>query len=131
MGTGARSRPRAKYLSPRAPSQRSSKHHCQELDRRGFICWYDNRMEKLTKDGMTDGVKCSAFVLLFLSADVLTRPFVLHELSEAMKARKHVYFLGLELRELNAKADAAAGDALVLQWNLTLPARLGQTVVDE
>ena len=67
------------------------------MERRGFVCWYDNRMEKLTKEGMTEGVQGSAFVLLFLSAEVLTRPYVLHELSEAIQARKEVILLPVSL----------------------------------
>ena len=49
---------------------------CQELEKRGFSCWYDQRMENLTKDGMEQGVRASAAVILFLSEGVLARPFV-------------------------------------------------------
>ena len=48
----------------------------QELDKRGFRCWYDNRMESLTREAMAEGVQDSCFVILFLSGGVLERPFV-------------------------------------------------------
>ena len=49
---------------------------CHEMELRGFVCWYDNKMTDLTKEGMAAGVKGSMFVILFLSHDVLTRPYV-------------------------------------------------------
>ena len=59
-----------------------------KLERRGFRCWYDNKMEKLTKDSMADGVQKNCFVLLFLSEGVLTRPFVQLEIGVALEAKK-------------------------------------------
>ena len=41
---------------------------------------------------MAAGVQKSAFLVLFLSEGVLTRPFVLFELEEAVRARKTVLF---------------------------------------
>ena len=51
----------------------------QELERRGFRCWYDNKMQKLTKEAMAEGVQQSAFLILFLSEGVLERPYVQFE----------------------------------------------------
>merc|ERR1719262_1912214 len=62
----------------------------QELERRAFRCWYDNKMERLTKDAMAEGVQQSAFLILFLSEGVLTRPYVQFELEEAKKTGKQV-----------------------------------------
>ena len=37
---------------------------CLELQKRGFLCWYDNQMAKLTREAMADGVQGSCFVVL-------------------------------------------------------------------
>jgi hypothetical protein len=39
-------------------------------------CWYDNRADDLTKEGMRAGIESAGCFLLFLSAGVLSRPFV-------------------------------------------------------
>ena len=65
----------------------------QELKARGFSCWYDNRMTNLTKQGMADGVRSSAVFVLFLSKDVLQRPFVRFEIGEALKHSKQILLL--------------------------------------
>ena len=64
-----------------------------ELTARGFRCWYDNRMSNLTKQGMADGVRFSAVFVLFLSQEVLTRPFVRFEVGEALKNKKGILLL--------------------------------------
>jgi hypothetical protein len=46
-----------------------------ELQKLGFICWYDNRATDLTKEGMSKGIVHAAAFLLFLSKGVLERPF--------------------------------------------------------
>jgi hypothetical protein len=46
-----------------------------ELRQLGFACWYDNRADDLTKEGMRQGVVHAAAFLLFLSKGVLDRPF--------------------------------------------------------
>ena len=47
-------------------------------------------MESLTREAMAKGVQESCFVILFLSAGVLERPFVRFELEEARKVGKKV-----------------------------------------
>ena len=42
---------------------------------------------------MADGVSKSGFLVLFLSEGVLTRPFVLFELEEAVRAKKTLLLL--------------------------------------
>ena len=61
-----------------------------ELNRRGYSCWYDNRMTNLTKQGMSDGVRSSAVFVLFLSKGVPRRPFVRFEVGEALKHAKQM-----------------------------------------
>jgi hypothetical protein len=46
-----------------------------ELRQMGFSCWYDQRAEDLTKDGMKHGIEGAAAFLLFLSEGILDRPF--------------------------------------------------------
>jgi hypothetical protein len=46
-----------------------------ELRQLGFACWYDNRADDLTKEGMRKGIVHAAAFLLFLSKGVLDRPF--------------------------------------------------------
>jgi hypothetical protein len=46
-----------------------------ELRQLGFTCWYDNRADDLTKEGMRKGIVHAAAFLLFLSKGVLDRPF--------------------------------------------------------
>jgi hypothetical protein len=46
-----------------------------ELRQLGFACWYDNRADDLTKEGMRQGIVHAAAFLLFLSKGVLDRPF--------------------------------------------------------
>jgi hypothetical protein len=46
-----------------------------ELRQLGFACWYDNRADDLTKEGMRQGIVHAAAFLLFLSEGVLDRPF--------------------------------------------------------
>ena len=50
-------------------------------------------MSNLTKQGMADGVRGSAVFVLFLSKDVLQRPFVRFEVGEALKNRKKILLL--------------------------------------
>ena len=63
---------------------------CLELQKRGFVCWYDNQMSSLTKEAMADGIRNACYVLLFLSAGVLTRPYVLFEIEEAVKCGRPI-----------------------------------------
>jgi hypothetical protein len=46
-----------------------------ELRQLGFNCWYDNRADDLTKEGMRQGILHAAAFLLFLSKGILDRPF--------------------------------------------------------
>ena len=62
----------------------------QELASLGFRVWYDNKMDRLTKEAMAEGVRDSGFVILFLSSGVLQRPYVQFELEEALNAGKKV-----------------------------------------
>ena len=50
--------------------------------------WYDQRADNLTKEGMQEGIEGAAAVILFLSAGVMERPFVLFEVREALKLGK-------------------------------------------
>jgi hypothetical protein len=63
---------------------------CTFLQGYGFICWYDMDAEDLTSDGMAQGVLESDIYVLFLSAGVLTRPFVHMELREAKRLNKRI-----------------------------------------
>ena len=63
----------------------------QELERRGFSCWYDNKMQNLTKEAMAEGVRESSFVILFLSQGVLERPFA--RSSWSAQAQHQIFFL--------------------------------------
>jgi len=55
-----------------------------ELRQLGFTCWYDNRADDLTKEGMRKGIVHAAAFLLFLSKGVLDRPFCEYQ---------HLFFL--------------------------------------
>ena len=46
-----------------------------ELRQLGFACWYDNRADDLTKEGMRQGIVNSGAFIVFLSAGILARPF--------------------------------------------------------
>ena len=73
-------------LTPACPPAHASS-HCQatggdqansiylELERMGFKVWYDNRASDLTKEGMLKGIERAAAFILFLSNDVLNRPY--------------------------------------------------------
>ena len=41
----------------------------------GFKVWYDNRASDLTKEGMLKGIERAAAFVLFLSINVLNRPY--------------------------------------------------------
>ena len=50
-------------------------------------------MATLTKEAMAEGVKSSAFVLLFLSAGVLGRAYVRFEIQEAVACGRAVILM--------------------------------------
>ena len=52
--------------------------------------WYDNRASDLTKEGMLKGIERAAAFLLFLSLDVLQRPYCQMEIRHALALRKPV-----------------------------------------
>ena len=61
-----------------------------ELERMGFKVWYDNRADDLTKEGMLKGIEQAAAFILFLSSDVLTRPYCQMEIRQALALEKPV-----------------------------------------
>jgi hypothetical protein len=61
-----------------------------ELEKLGLKTWYDQSDEDVTKEGMREGLEQSLAVLLFLSAGVLSRPFVQFEVRTAMDLGKPI-----------------------------------------
>eukprot|EP00935_MAST-01C_sp_MAST-1C-sp1_P000509 g509.t1 len=66
-----------------------------DLLRMGFRCWFDKMVSgnKVTKEGMREGIEKSGAFVLFLSKGVLTRDFVIFELRTALEAKKPIVFL--------------------------------------
>ena len=64
-----------------------------ELERMGFSVWYDNRADDLTKEGMLKGIEQAAVLILFLSVDVLNRPYCQMEIRHALALKKPVILL--------------------------------------
>ena len=60
--------------------------------------WYDNRASDLTKEGMLKGIEQAAAFILFLSADVLNRPYCQMEIRHALALKKPMVLLHGELR---------------------------------
>ena len=52
--------------------------------------WYDNRADDLTKEGMLKGIERAAAFILFLSTDVLQRPYCQIEIRHALALKKPV-----------------------------------------
>ena len=52
--------------------------------------WYDNRATDLTKEGMLKGIERAAAFLLFLSVDVLERPYCKMEIRHALALKKPI-----------------------------------------
>ena len=52
--------------------------------------WYDNRASDLTKEGMLKGIEQAAAFILFLSVDVLQRPYCQMEIRHALALKKPV-----------------------------------------
>ena len=69
--------------------QKSGQDQCSKLaDRfkaRGCSVWYDMTAEDLTEHGMEVGVSQSRNILMFLSADLMARPFCQKELRWGIK----------------------------------------------
>ena len=59
----------------------------------GLRCWYDNRASDLTKEGMLKGIEQAAAFLLFLSLDVLNRPYCQLEIRHALALNKPLVLL--------------------------------------
>ena len=59
----------------------------------GFECWLDQTAKSITKESMRDGVEASKVFLLFLSRDVLTRPFCVYEIKTALTLQKRVMLM--------------------------------------
>ena len=55
--------------------------------------WYDNRASDLTKEGMLKGIEEAAAVIIFLSTDVLQRPYCQMEIRHAVALKKPVVLL--------------------------------------
>ena len=55
--------------------------------------WYDNRASDLTKEGMLKGIEQAAAFLLFLSVDVLNRPYCQLEIRHALALKKPIVLL--------------------------------------
>eukprot|EP00935_MAST-01C_sp_MAST-1C-sp1_P002035 g2035.t1 len=64
-----------------------------ELERMGYVCWYDNRAEDLTKEGMRQGIIDSGAFIVFLSAGILSRPFCQFEIREAVAHKKLIVLI--------------------------------------
>ena len=86
---------------------------CLYLMQRGLRCWYDNKATDVTSKGMKEGVALSEVFLLFLSKDVLTRPFVQFELSEALRLHKKILFVH-EIDDKHHKFDFGEFDSATL-----------------
>ena len=86
---------------------------CLYLMQRGLRCWYDNKATDVTSKGMKEGVALSEVFLLFLSNDVLTRPFVQYELSEALRLHKKILFVH-EIDDKHHKFDFGEFDSATL-----------------
>ena len=71
----------------------------------GFSCWYDNRADDLTKEGMLKGIEEAAAFVLFLSTGVLERPYCQLEIRHALALKKPVVLLHGE-REHEMRAHA-------------------------
>ena len=54
---------------------------------------YDNRAGDLTKEGMLKGIEQAAAFLLFLSVDVLNRPYCQLEIRHALALKKPIVLL--------------------------------------
>ena len=55
--------------------------------------WYDNRASDLTKEGMLKGIERATAFLLFLSLDVLQRPYCQMEIRHALALKKPIVLL--------------------------------------
>ena len=55
--------------------------------------WYDNRASDLTKEGMLKGIERAAAFILFLSVDVLQRPYCQMEIRHALALKKPVVLI--------------------------------------
>ena len=66
---------------------------CLELQKRGYLVWYDNKMSSINTDAMKEGVRKSAVFILFLSEGVFTRPYVRLEVMEALDAGKLIVLI--------------------------------------
>eukprot|EP00935_MAST-01C_sp_MAST-1C-sp1_P000170 g170.t1 len=85
-----------------------------ELERMGFKVWYDNRASDLTKEGMLKGIERAAAFLLFLSVDVLQRPYCQMEIRHALALKKPVILVhesdarygSFDFRAAHAEAEA-------------------------
>eukprot|EP00935_MAST-01C_sp_MAST-1C-sp1_P002370 g2370.t1 len=125
----------------RLESQVKEVSHCQssgadqanaiylELERMGFKVWYDNRASDLTKEGMLKGIDRAAAFLLFLSLDVLQRPYCQMEIRHALALKKPIVLLhesdarhgGYDFRAAHAAAPTDL--RLLLDNNESLPFR--------
>ena len=59
----------------------------------GFECWLDQKAATITKESMKAGVVSAKVFLLFLSQNVLTRPFCLFEIQTALWLQKKMVLL--------------------------------------
>ena len=59
-----------------------------DLESMGYSIWFDQNQNDLTEQGMMEGVRGSAMMLLFLNESVLTRNFVQREVREGLKLAK-------------------------------------------
>eukprot|EP00935_MAST-01C_sp_MAST-1C-sp1_P000015 g15.t1 len=95
----------------------------------GFKVWYDNRASDLTKEGMLKGIEQAAAFLLFLSLDVLQRPYCQMEIRHALALKKPIVILhesdarygGYDFRAAHAAAPTDL--QLLLDNNESLPFR--------
>ena len=59
--------------------------------------WYDNRADDLTKEGMLKGIEKASAFILFLSTNVLNRPYCQLEIRHALALKKPMVLLHGEM----------------------------------
>ena len=79
---------------PVSAERRLSSHLISCVSARGDPqVWYDNRASDLTKEGMLKGIEQAAAFILFLSVDVLQRPYCQMEIRHALALKKPMVLL--------------------------------------
>ena len=115
-------------------SQRTGGDQCKLISQHllrwhGQRAWYDQDATLITVPGMREGVNNAERYVLLLTADVLSRPFVIFELVTALQFGKPIIFVhceegtgGIAARRKEGEREAAARD-WTSQRKLRLPAK--------